>query len=84
MAKVALDDLLQRIGAAGALAGNCVAEWDGRPATAVERAWNHWAATGAGKPHIRVAANVRDMLRCGARPLRRMLGATPRGAMLLI
>eukprot|EP00974_Lingulodinium_polyedra_P128292 11205491-Lingulodinium_polyedra.AAC.1 len=35
-------------------------------------------------PQIRVAADARALLRCGARPLRRVLDATPRNAMLPI
>eukprot|EP00974_Lingulodinium_polyedra_P122395 11182634-Lingulodinium_polyedra.AAC.1 len=40
--------------------------------------------SGGGCPRARVAKNVWEFLRNGARQLRRALEATPRGAMLLI
>eukprot|EP00974_Lingulodinium_polyedra_P074583 7228094-Lingulodinium_polyedra.AAC.1 len=71
MARVALDDLFRRHGAAVTLVGSFFAKWDEQLAAAVERAWNRWAAAGAGKPHLHVASNAWDMLRHGTRPLRR-------------
>ena len=84
IARLGLDDLLRMAEAQYSLVGSFFAEVNDTLARAVEERWRAHAALGLGPPHLRVAADVWDMLRGTAEPLRRVLDAAPRGALLLV
>eukprot|EP00974_Lingulodinium_polyedra_P071754 6941812-Lingulodinium_polyedra.AAC.1 len=72
------------LNARGALTASYFSELDPALAEAVQNRWQQMARLGKAIPHHWLARDVWDLLRGGAELLRRMLGDTPRGALVLI
>ena len=84
LARLAMGELVEALGARQAFVASGFAEWQDERATAVQAYWARRSALTGEVGHRRLCGDVWDLLRGRPTPLETFLGGLPQGCLLLL